>query len=383
MTNRLLRLWPTAILALALAGSVTMNIRPYGWNITAIFHMDHVIHDKHPMPKNFVVLGVPSYDGAQYYQIARNIPIVFQPSRWDELRNTSPVSYAYQRFLLPLSAYIVSLGHEAALPWAFVIINILALLVTAVTVLKWNRGHALYALALTLSPTAMVAMHFTLAEPLTLLLITTSLLRIEKRKKADDITLLLLSLAVLAREVNILFVLFLIGFFLLKKQWKDAIKLLIPVASFLTLHGLIYAIFGDIPFLISAGARQFPGQAAFDVLIGKRGYNQYTLSSVALMIGFVLPMLLWASTQMFKKRTLHLLPFGAFCFLCLMLIMPDYIWGSVTSIGRVITPVYPLSLLALSKENTRLSRVLALMILGLGIGTCVGLAMQIHPFTLA
>lgn len=378
-----MRYWPVAVLAIALVASVAVNIRPYGWNITAVFHMDHVIHEKHPMPKNFVILDVPSYDGAQYYQVARNIPIVLTPSRWDELRNTSPVSYAYQRFLLPLSAFALSFGHEAALPWAFVLINIAALLLTSLIVLRWERGRALYALALVLSPTAMVAMHFTLAEPLTLVLITASLLRIHKRKRVDDITLLLLSLVVLAREVNILFVLFLIGYSILKGHWKDVVKLLIPVASFLALHSLLYAIFGDIPFLISAGARQFPGQAAFDILVGKHGYNQYTLSSVALMIGFVVPMLLWTGTQLFKKRTLDLLPFGAFSFLCLMLIMPDYIWGSVTSIGRVITPVYPLSLLALSKEDTWTARLLAFAILCLGIGTYIGLALQVHPFTLA
>ncbi|MSR67567.1 hypothetical protein EXS65_01940 [Candidatus Peribacteria bacterium] len=383
MNATLRRYWPTALLALALATIVAMNIRPYGWNITAVFHMDHVIHDAHAMPKDFVVLGVPAYDGAQYYQIARNIPIVFQPSKWNELRNTSPVSYAYQRFLLPLAAYMLSLGQEETLPWAFVLINIAALLLTATVVLRWNKGHPLTALALALSPTAMVAIHFTLAEPLTLLLITVSLLRIDKTKKIDAVTIALLSLLVWAREVNILFILFLIGYFLFKKHWRHAIVLLIPVGSFLLLHSLIYAIFGDIPFLISTGAHQFPGQAAYDVLVGHRGYDRYTLSSVALLLGFVLPALLWTGREILKTRSLDLLPFGAFAFLCLMLIMPDYIWGSITSIGRVITPVYPLTLLALCKHRTFSAKLLTLSILLLGIGTGIGLMLQIHPFTLA
>ncbi len=375
------RYWPIAILALVLATIILMNIRPYDRNITAIFHMDHVIHGQHPMPKNFVILDVPSYDGAQYYQISRNIPTVFQPSRWHELRNTSPVSYAYQRFLLPLCAFIISLGQETSLPWAFVLINVAALLLTATLVLQDRKP--LYAFALALSPTAMVAMHFTLAEPLTLLLITLSLLRIEKTKNIDALTLLFLSLVVLAREVNILFILFLLGYSLLKTRWLDALKLLIPVLSFLILHGVIYLIFGDIPFLISAAARQLPGLAAYDILVGNRGYDRYTLSAVALLLGFVLPALFWTGREMLRTKTLDLLTLGAFAFLCLMLIMPDYIWGSMTSIGRVITPVYPLTVLALSRRDMLSSRLLALSILLLGIGTALGLALQIHPFTLA
>lgn len=383
MKQNILRYWPVPVLALALFLLLAMNIRPYGWNLAAVFHMDHVLEEAHPMPKNFVILGVPSYDGAQYYQVARNIPILFHPSRWDELQNANPGSYAYQRFLLPLTAYVVSLGRESALPFSFVFTNIAALLLTAFFLLRSNSVRPLYAAALILSPTAAVAMHFTLAEPLTILLITASLLRIEKRGKIDEITLLLLSLLVLAREVNILFVLFLIGHSLLQMRLKDAVKLLIPIGSFFALHTFIYVLFGNIPFLMSTAAHDFPGSAAYDILVGHRGYDRYTLSSVALLLGFVLPALFWVFIMLFKKRTPELLPFGSLCFLCLMLIMPDYIWGSITSIGRVITPVYPLTILALAQNDKMPARLIALSILLLGIGTSIGLALQVHPFTLA
>lgn len=380
MNPVLKRAWPIALLAFALSLSVAMNIRNYDWNISSVFHMDNVLNESHPMPENFVILKVPSYDGAQYYQIARNMPVIFSPARWHELTEKNPGSYAYQRFLLPFAAYVLSFGNEPALPFAFVLINIASLLGAAFLILRRDKNHALSALALGLCPAAAVAMHFTLAEPLTILLITGSLLRMEKLKKIDWLTLVLLSLVVLAREVNILLIAFLIGYSLLRKKPIDALKLLIPVFSFLVLHGLIYVIFGNIPFLMSTAARQFPGQAAFDVLIGSRGYNQYTLSSVALLLGFVIPSLLWTGRDILKTKSLELFPFGAFCFLCLMLIMPDYIWGSITSIGRVITPVYPLTILALAKRDTVVARLLTISILLLGIGTSIGLALQIHPF---
>ncbi len=383
MNGVLKRFWPIALLALALTLSVAMNIRNYDWNLTSVFHMDDVLHQSQPMPKEFVILKVPSYDGAQYYQIARNMPVIFSPARWHELTEKNPGSYAYQRFLLAFAAYVLSFGNESALPFAFVLINIVSLLGAAFLMLRRNKNHALSALALGLCPAAMVAMHFTLAEPLTILLITATLLRIEKQKKIDWLTVLLLSLVVLAREVNILLIGFLIGYSLLKKKPIDAAKLLIPVLSFLALHSLIYIIFGNIPFLMSAAAHQFPGRAAFDVLIGNRGYNQYTLSSVALLLGFVIPCLLWTGRDIVKTRSLELFPCGAFCFLCLMLIMPDYIWGSITSIGRVITPVYPLTILALAKRDTVVSKLLTTSILLLGIGTSIGLALQVHPFGVA
>ncbi len=380
MKGNCLRYRPVALLALVLTLSVAMNIRNYDWNITTVFHMDDVLNQSHPMPKNFVILKVPSYDGAQYYQIARNMPAIFDSTRWHELAEKSPGSYAYQRFLLPFLAYVLSLGYEPVLPYAFVLINILSLLGTAFLILRSDKHNALSALALGLCPAAAVAMHFTLAEPLTILLITASLLRMEKYKKIDALTIFLLSLVVLTREVNILLIAFLIGYSLLKNKPLDALKLVIPVLCFLLLHSLIYVIFGNIPFLMSAAAHQFPGRAAFDILIGNRGYNQYTLSSVALLLGFVIPNLLWTGREILKTRSLELFSFGSFAFLCLMLIMPDYIWGSITSIGRVITPVYPLTILALSNRKTVLTRLLTLSILCLGIGTSIGLALQVHPF---
>ncbi len=383
MNGVLKHAWPLLLLGLALVLSVAMNIRNYDWNISSVFHMDDVLHQSHPMPKDFVILKVPSYDGAQYYQIARNMPAIFNATRWHELTEKNPGSYAYQRFLLPLFAYVLALGSESALPFAFVLINIFSLLGASLLLMRSSKCSPLSALALGLCPAAMVAMHFTLAEPLTILLITASLLRMEQLKKIDWLTVLLLSLVVLAREVNILFVGFLIGYSILKRQPLDALKLLIPALCFLALHSLIFAIFGNIPFFLSAAAHQFPGKAAFDVLIGSRGYNQYTLSSVALLLGFVIPNLLWTGRDIWKTKSLKLFTSGAFAFLCLMLIMPDYIWGSITSIGRVITPVYPLTILALAKRGTTVSNILTLSILLLGIGTSIGLALQVHPFGIA
>lgn len=375
-------LWPIFIVALVLIGSVVANIQNYHWNLTSVFHMDTRLADERPLPTNFIVLDVPSYDGAQYYQVARNMPLILS-GKWTDVSAKAPGSYAYQRFLLPLVAWVISVGSISAFPWVFVLINILALLLSCAIVMKMYPKGWLYAIALGLSPAAMIAMHFTLAEPLTILLIVFALYRMKKFGKIDALTIIALSLVVLAREVNILFIGFLIGYSLLKMRWRDALLLIIPVLSFLSLHTLIYGMFGNIPFLLSAGAHEPPGHAAWVVLSGQRGYDKFTLSAIALLLGFVLPNFLWFGRQIIVDKKIDLLPLGAFTFLCIMLLMPNYIWGSITSIGRVITPVYPLSILALAERDTRMSRVLAAIILIIGIGTAVGLALQIHPFALS
>lgn len=374
--------WPLLALGAALAAVVFFNVRPYHFNLSANFHMDEVLQRDHPLPPNFVVLRVPSYDGAQYYQVARNIPKIANPARWPELASKAPGSYAYQRFLLPLTAFLLSFGQEPLLPYAFLLINIGALILTAFLLLK-HRVHPLFIFALCLSPAAMVAMHFTLAEPLTILLIILVLLRYKNLGRFDWKDAVLLSLLVLAREVNTLFIGFLAGYSLLKMRWKDAAWMLVPAGAFLALHGLIYQVFGNIPFLISAEAKQLPGSAAVKLLLGGRGYNSLTLSSIALFLGVVIPGIVWTARDLLRSRAPEILPLGTLAFFGVMLLMPDYIWGSITSIGRVITPVYPLYILSLAQRNGLPERLLAAIVLAVGIAAAIGLALSVHPYSIA
>lgn len=375
--------WPIAVIALALALIVAVNTAPYGYRITAPFHMDARTAEGNPLPPGFVVLEVPSYDGAQYYQVARNIPKMVNSSRWHELTEHPPGSYAYQRFLLPLVAYAASFGNVSALPLSFFFINIGAVLLTAFLLLKRYPQSWLYVLALCLSPAVIVAMHFTLAEPLTILLITAFLIRFADRGRLGLLDVLLLSLVVLAREVNILFIGFLIGYMLLKKQWRDAALLLIPAAVFMGLHGLIYEIFGNVPFLISAGARRIPGSEAFKLVSGQYGYGSHSLSAIAFCLFFFIPGLFFILKDINRTRRIELLSLGSLAFFGVLSLMPEYIWGSMSSIGRVITPVFPLFILLLRERDTPMARVIAVFTILLAAATALGLAMSIHPYTLA
>ncbi len=379
MTDRVIRQWPLVILGTILLLLLGFTLKPYDGNLSALFHLDTTMTNAHPFPKGFVVLQVPGYDGAQYYQIARHLPKILQPSQWTELTTKPPSAYAYQRILLPLLAGILSLGHERALPILFPLINLLALLATCLLLLQWKRGTSLYALALCLSPPALLALHFDLSEPLTILLLTAFLIRFLRKERIDAASILFISLVVLSREVNILFVLALGAWLLWERRLREALWLLIPVLVFLGLHSLIYLIFHQIPFLWSTDKSGLPLSAIWELLIGERGYNVYTLSAIALFLSFVVPALWIVCRQIVQEKKRDVLTYALGLFLGIMLCMPDHIWGSITSIGRVITPVYPLFMIHGALHDTWLHRVTALFVAILGLVTAIGLALIVHP----
>ncbi len=370
-----------ALFSAVLVSIVFLTLLPYRGNVTALFHLDRTIVAQHALPAGFVVLNMPGYDGMQYYQIARNIPSMLAPAEWPALRAGDPPGLnAYQRFLLPFTAFVLSGGQDGLLPYAFLLINLVALILTFAIVLR-STGKPLYAFALALSPAAVVALHFSLAEPLALLLITVFLLRYTKEERLTWIDIALLCLIVLSREVNILLVGGILLYSLYRRRWRETSLLVIPVAVFLALQTWIWSIFGHMPFLLSAAKRDVPFVAPVRLLIDGT-YNQYTLSAIALLVLFVLPCTLLVIRDLWKTRSLNYLPTMLVAFLVVMLAMPDLIWGSITSIGRVITPVYPLFTAYAVLHDRIADRLIATAILLIGVTSAVGLALSIHPYAL-
>ena len=291
------------IFLLTLGILLAVTLAPYRGNVSALFHLDASFSELHPVSPNVVVLTIPGYDGMQYFQIARNVPALSTPSQWGTLAAaTAPGFYAYQRILLPVLAYAVSLGQNGALPFAFLAINVLSLLGTFFLILRWKRGSPLLAFALALCPAATVGLHFSLAEPLNLLLVTAFLLVYIRRESVDPAGAALLSLAVLTREINI-FLAF--GVFLLscwKGQWRSALLCIIPAVIFWLLQGYLFLIFGEVPFLMSTAKHAFPLLAPVHLLTGFHGYGVKPLSSLALLLLFVLPATILTATDALKGR---------------------------------------------------------------------------------
>lgn len=334
------------------------------------------------MPNDFLVIAMPGYDGGAYYKIARNIPKIFNPTAWSSLREHETSPYNYQRILLPFLGYIFAVGQKGHIAASMILVNFMAIVLTFVIMQFESKrpSENIYSLALCLSPAATIAMHFVLAEPLSLLLTTFVLLRWEKWKTLDTIDSIALSLLVLSREINIVFVCFLAAYMIGTRRSKEVAMLIMPYLVFMTWHLIIYSIFGTIPFLMSTAAHALPGKAIIEIVLAVKDYNSHTLSSIVLFLGFVVPGWIWTAQKVYKTRGTSLLPIGAFTFLSLMLIMPPLMWGSITSIGRIITPVYPLTIIAYRQEDSRLTRILAMCCGCIGVGALLGLSLIHHPY---
>jgi hypothetical protein len=371
------------ILVLLLGGLIALSLAPYRGNASAFFHLDRDMASYHRPPHGFVVLEVPGYDGMQYEAIARQMPEILSSGSWPLLRVSRPTSYAYQRILLPALAWLLSAGHERLFPYTFLAINIFSLLGAAAILLVTHRKAPLYALALALSPAALIGLHFSLAEPLSLLLLTCFLVRYVPREHVGPIDVLLLSLLGLTREIYLFLILVVLAYSLVRGRWRDSLLCCIPLLMFLGWHAVIYAIFGDIPFLMSTGKHAFPFAAILEILLGEKGFNRFTLSSLAFFFLFVLPAIVVLVRHIVRTRDWSFLPLASLFFFGVLSVMPDHIWGSITSIGRVITPIEPLFLVFALQHGRRSTQIIATNILLIGLISGFALALLPHPFILS
>jgi hypothetical protein len=368
--------------ALIIGLLLTLTLVPYRGNITALFHLDVPTVEQGHLPHPFVVLDVPGYDGMHYFRIAQHIPQLFSVEGRAAIGESRTVAYAYQRFGLPLFSFMLSFGIPSLLPWAFLFIQ-LASLIGLVWILCKYDIPPLYALAIGLSPAALVGLHFSLAEPLTLLLVTSALLLYTSRSTIGFEEVALLSFLTIVREINVLLAGFMLLFALLKRDHTRTYLLLIPLLVFAAWHGAIYSIFHQMPFFWSTDKHALPFTAIFDIIVHPKGYNALTLSAMALFALFVVPMFVLFLRDLFRdKLRADVLVVGSLFFLSIMSLMPDHIWGSMTSIGRVITPVYPFTMLALARKNTPAAKVLAACVIVLGLAIGIALALLPHPFHL-
>jgi hypothetical protein len=367
--------------AVLLTVIVGLTIAPYGWNVSVLLHIDAPMAQEHPVAFGTVVLDVPGYDGMEYFAVAQSLPKMVDASAWPSLRAVSqPGAYAYQRILLPLLVSAASFGQTTWMPTVFFLINIAALLATVGLMLGMKKSP-LAAIALGCCPAAMVALHFDLAEPLTLFLVTMALLRRQNRGRVDATTVLCLTLAVLSREINAVFVLGWMLHSLICKRWKEVGLLLLPLAIFTLLQTWIWAIFGIIPFFTSTAKSGLPLAGIISVIL--QDSSTKTISSLALLVLFVLPAIVVVAKDLMRSRSFPLMESLLLMHLLLMLALPDMIWGAITSIGRVITPVYPLAVLYAADRPSRQMNGILIAILLIGLATALGLARTTHPFTIA
>jgi hypothetical protein len=368
------------ITALALVFIVFLGVRHYGGNVSTLLHMDTDFGARHHVPSGLVLYQDGGYDGMLYFQVARDLPALFlggHPSL------NSP--YRFQRILLPLLGYAVTLGHAQAFPMAFLIINLVAALGALGLMLSLTKKISVHTFTITFNPAILVGILFSLTEPVSLFFIV--LFFWLRRRNGDVISvacIIALLLSLFARETTVFLIGLLFLWSLWQKRWKESILVLIPMALFVLWQYFLVIRLGAVAFQANGNIVVPPLVGPVSVLLWlTQGITTYRLSSVALM-AFLFPLCGVLALEWRKKRTqVNILCFLMTGLAITMLCMHEHMWGVITSIGRVVTPFYPVYTLYAAERDTKSLRVLSLLLIALSVIAAIGIALVRHPFVIS
>ncbi len=367
--------------ALALLCLVAFGVRQYDGNISALLHMDVPFGELHNVPEGLVVYEDAGYDGMLYYQVTRDLPALFTDG---QTSLDSP--YRFQRILLPLLTYAFTLGNADAFPYAILAINIVAALGALLFMLRMTKGKILHALTTVFNPAILVGILYMLTEPVSLFLIVLFLFAFQKNNHRLNVaTLTALTLSLLARETTVFLIGLLFLWFLWNKEWKQAALIVIPILLLVLWQYFLVLRLGSVAFQANSNIIDLPFQGPVQIFMwlmeGKK--VTYVLSSIGLFC-FVLPLFLHLCREWIQKRTrVDILAFLTAGLTVTMLMMDSHMWGAITSIGRVVTPIYPVYALYAAARDTKVERVISMILIVVSIVAAIGIASVTHPYVLS
>ncbi len=192
-------------------------------------------------------VGEPGYDGQFAYWIALDPrPAVAGP-------HLDVPAYRYQRVLYPWLAWLLALGQPALVPWTLVAINFAAQVATVWLVERWLAAHGRnrwVALVVGLWAGLVMAVRLDLTEPLCFALVMAALHA--QRQERMGLAALALALAILSKEIALLFLIALAASAALNQRWRDLWVLSLAAVPFLVLQLLLVRWFGA-PGLVTGG----------------------------------------------------------------------------------------------------------------------------------
>lgn len=363
--------------AIVLLATVWFGVQRYDHNVSALLHMDSAFGRMYMVPEDVVLYEDGGYDGMLYYQVAREVPAFFsgQPILLD-----SP--YRFQRILLPLLVNAVALGDDDSFPAAFVFLNVSAALLALALMIRLV-GASTYALAAVANPAVFVGVLYTLTEPLSLLFVVVFLSLWERAgRKVTPWGVLALVLSLLARETTLFLVVPLTLWYAYRREWLSVAMLAVPLIVFASWQMVLTSLAGSVP--IATGGNMIgaplagPAMAivwAFDEVGLQQLYRLSSLALLAFVAGTCVA--LWND----RRNARHDPAWALLAALvAVMLCMHPHIWGVITSVGRVVTPLYPVYALFAASRDTRFLRWLSVFLIVLSVVAAVGIAAVPHPF---
>jgi hypothetical protein len=358
-------------------GLVFLGVRNYGYNVSTLMHMDVPFGEHHDVPSGLVLYTDGAYDGMVYYQIARDLPALITGG---ETSFAEP--YRFQRILLPLFAYITAFGQEAAFPYSLLFIN-LASAIGCLLLMAWTtRKFSIHTFAVVFNPAVLVGILYSLTEPLSLFFLTVFFWRWERQnRQLDAWTILALILSLLARETTLFLIALLLVWFLWRLQWRQFFLALIPLAFQALWQYVLVLRLGSVPLETGSHMLNYPFQGV-SMLVSclTEGLTLYRLSSASLLLFVALLSIMLGAEWLRSKQRVDFYCFLLTGLIGVMLCMDAHIWGALTSIGRVVTPVYAVYPLFAAARDTRMTRMLSGLLIGLSVIAAVGIASITHPF---
>jgi hypothetical protein len=364
----------------ALASLVAINVSQYGWNVSGLLHLDVPAGESYGVPAGVVLYTDGAYDGMLYYQVARDLPalIAGTPTRLD-----SP--YRFQRIVLPLLTYAVTLGNERAFPAALLLLNIAASLGALALYLLITKRADVHAATVILNPAILVGVLYSLTEPMSIFFMMLFFwLWLKNGQRLTWLSLAAITLSLFARETTIFLIALLMLWSVCHKQWKQAALILLPIGVLAAWQYLLVLQLGAAGFQANGNIIDLPFQGPYKALVwaftddGIR--RMYRLASLALF-AFLAALCVMLAKQWRRERAR--IPVFAFLLsgLCAtMLSMDAHMWGAITSIGRVVTPLYPVYALYSHSRDTRQVRAVSWMLICVSVVTAVGIAFIGHPY---
>ena len=184
--------------------------------------------------------GSEGYDGQFNYYIARD------PNSAAQFLDVP--AYRFQRILFPLLGRLLALGQSDLIPWAFLLINLVALalgtflleeLLLQFKVSRW------YALTYGLTLGIFASVRLSLSEPLAYALVLGGIML--ARDKRWLLAALIFALAALAKETTLIFAAAYVFYLLTQRDWKNGFLLgIIALLPFVVWQAILYKTLGSL-----------------------------------------------------------------------------------------------------------------------------------------
>lgn len=337
---------------------IGLVVHHYQWNVSALFVLGSAPYSDvdlqiHSPGEDIVVYEDGAYDGQYTYWVARS-PFVVQDF-------VGP--YRYQRIIYPVFAYLLAGRQAGLLPYTLLLANLIFLF-GGTYIVGWHlkdRGLSpWWAIVFPLNVGMMSCVLTTLTEPS--FLFFSALAFVFWVRKRHGWGAFFLAVAMLAREITILFILPLFVWCLWHRRWRSALYLCLTAIPFAAYQYNLYLQTGQCLLLASTernlglplmGIIEMAAQLPKYAHQGFYGLLKYiNFIPIVILLGYLA---YEGAIQLYKqiKEKWNLRPFTLLLWAQIMLGSMIYVggWESITGMGRVISGIFLLLPFAWSEEE--------------------------------